>query len=487
MSSQTAVFTRLVREHMGGPPITVSTEATCGLVVRLLRERLASTAIVEDEAGRIAGIVTEQDVVRRIAFQRLSETPVTEIMSTSVQTIREDDFLYHGIGRMRARRLQHMPVVDSHDRVVGILRHDHILAAAAGETVDLIEQLTHSDTLEGMRLTKAAQVMLARKLFRDNVPAPDVQDLLTRINNDLYGRVVALCLQEMGAAGWGTPPVKFAVIVMGSGGRGESFLKPDQDNGFILEDYPATEHSRIDAWFIELAERMTRALDEVGFEYCRGYVMATNPLWRKTLSQWKAQIDYWISKGASTVMLRLSDIFFDFVPVYGSRTMASELRRHVTEAARERHFLREMFRINEAQGVALGLFGRLQKSREAGPNHGKINLKLAGTLPLVDAVRLFALREGIPATSTLERIAGLHAGKILSFDEYDYLIGAFRHITKLLLEQQLSDFKSERPASNHVDPETLSKRNRDMLVGSFKAIRSFRSRVRMELVGSEIS
>ena len=34
---------------------------------------------------------------------------------------------------------------------------------------------------------------------------------------------------------------------------------------------------------------------------------------------------------------------------------------------------------------------------------------------------------------------------------------------------------------NHITPSALSKRNRDILVDGFKAIRSFRNRVRMEL------
>ena len=62
----------------------------------------------------------------------------------------------------------------------------------------------------------------------------------------------------------GAPPVPFCVIVMGSGGRGESYLYPDQDNGFILDDYPDDQHTELDAFFIKLAERMTRDLDMVG-------------------------------------------------------------------------------------------------------------------------------------------------------------------------------------------------------------------------------
>ncbi len=482
MLSQTAVFTRLVRDHMGLAPLRVSIDATCGELVRLMREHAADGAIVEDEHRGLVGIVTEQDVVRRIAFQRSAEVPVTEIMTTFVNTVREDDYLYHAIARMRAGRLQHMPVVDELGRAVGILQQHQALAAAAGKTVELIERLTHRDTLVGMRHTKAAQVSLARSMFRDRVPASAVQELLTRINNDLYGRVVEICLRDMNNDGWGEPPVKFTLIVMGSGGRGESFLRPDQDNGFILEDYPDTEHARIDAWFIELAERMTRALHGIGFEYCPGHIMAINPLWRKTLPQWKAQMDYWIRRGGGSTF-RLCDIFFDFTPVHGDYRMARELRQHVTQVAQHRPFLREMFRFTEHRNVALGVFGGLRKSRESGPNRGKINLKLAGTMPLVNAVRVTALREGVSHTSTLMRIMELHEKKVLSFDEYDYLSGAFRHITMLLLGQQLKDFESNGSVGNHIAPGALSKRNRDILIDGFKAISGFRSRIRLELTG----
>ena len=120
----------------------------------------------------------------------------------------------------------------------------------------------------------------------------------------------------MAAEGWGEPPAAAATIVMGSGGRGENFLFPDQDNGFIVADYPDDEHGRFDAFFLELAERMCRDLNEIGIPYCNGYCMAVNPLWRKTLPQWIAQIGTWARKG-SLVAVRLADIFFDFQPVWG--------------------------------------------------------------------------------------------------------------------------------------------------------------------------
>ena len=309
---------------------------------------------------------------------------------------------------------------------------------------------------------------------------PEIQAFLSRINDDIYRGVVRLCLREMAEQGLGAPPAEFDVVVMGSGGRGESFLRPDQDNGFVIQDYPPAEHNRIDGWFIELAVRVTDALAEVGFEYCHGNVMAINPLWRKTLSEWRAQTRAWLGRSQG-LSLRYCDIFFDFDCVYGSGALTRELREHITTLAPHPHFLRELFKLDEEHGVALGLFDRLKPDPLPGPNQGKLNLKLTGTLPLVGAVRIMALRERIRETSTLDRIAGLHACGALDVDEQDYLDGTYRHISALLLRQQLEDYRGGRPPGNHVPLDALSEREKDMLVDGFKTIRAFRSRLRHEL------
>ncbi len=67
---------------------------------------------------------------------------------------------------------------------------------------------------------------------------------------------------------------------------------PYQDNGFVLDDYDDLEHEHIDAYFVALAEHMTTLVDQVGITFCKGHVMATNPLWRKTLRQWREQLRY---------------------------------------------------------------------------------------------------------------------------------------------------------------------------------------------------
>jgi signal-transduction protein with cAMP-binding, CBS, and nucleotidyltransferase domain len=339
------------------------------------------------------------------------------------------------------------------------------------------------DSLEGLMAIKDAQVALAASLLRDKVPAPEVQAVLSRINRDIHCRILDSHLAEMASGSWGAPPVAFELIIMGSGGRGENFLYPDQDNGFILDDYPDEDHDRIDGFFIELAERMTRDLDRVGFPLCNGFVMATNPLWRKTRTQWRDQVRIWGRK-RSTIAAQHANILFDFQGAYGTGQMAADLRGEVTAIARSSPtFLMELTREADRAGVALGWFGRFDVEKEEAGHKGEINLKYRGTLPLVTSLRLLALRAGIEETSSLGRIAALHRLGLLNANDADYLSCAFAQITSLLLRQQLNDFEAGKRVTNFVHPKTLSKREKKMLVDFLKAIDGFAKGVHAEFTG----
>ncbi len=483
METRTAIFSKLVRDFMRDVPLAVPEGTPLSETVQRMENAKASSATVTDAEGRPVGIITEQDITRRAAFKLDAATPIDTVMTAPVSIIHEDEYLYYAIARMRRRNLRHMPVVDANRRLLGMLNLHDALATASDTLMGQIDILTRDESLDGLKLIKAAQVELADQLLGENLPATEIQALLTHINNDIYRRIVNLNIGDMDVDGLGAAPVEFSVIVMGSGGRGENFLFPDQDNGFILEDYPDQRHTGIDAWFIELAGRMTRDLDVVGLPLCKGYVMATNPLWRKTESQWKEQVRLW-SKKRNVTALRLCDIFFDFRTVWGETAMAENLRGFVTRTAGGNPaFLGEMHADDIDHGVALGWFGRLLTDKEDKDHKGKMNLKHTGTLPLVEAMRLLTLREGLEAISTLGRMDALKDKGVLDSDEHDYLSGAYRHISHMLLRQQIADFKAGRKVSNFVPPATLSKRERDMLVDGFKAIRALRQRVKSEFTG----
>jgi CBS domain-containing protein len=482
---RTAVFRMRVGQAMTAGPTAARTSDNLETLARMMDGAETSSVVLIDDDGRPEGIVTERDIARA-AFRLPGGTTAAQVMSQPVKTIDAGEYLYRAIAMMRRAGLRHMPVTDSRGALVGMLDLHTALGFASRTLMEQIDSLTQDTDVDGMARLKAAQVGLADQLFRDNIPATDIQALISGLNLDIYRRVVDRNLAAMTADGLGSPPAEFTVIVMGSGGRGESFLFPDQDNGFIIDDYPDDRHTEIDGWFIKLAERMVADLDRIGLPLCKGFVMATNPLWRKTQSQWRNQISLWSAKKSSTV-LRHCDIFFDFRAAWGPAEKARALRDHVTEIAKGNALLlNQMFQSEQDNEPALGWFRRFKTMSETNaPGYrGYLNLKHTGTMPLVEGVRLLTLREGIQAIPTLERIPALHAAGVLSPDEADDLTGAYRHISHLLLRQQIADFKAGRRVTNYVHPSVLTRREAHMLKDSFVAIRNFQIRIRGDFTGT---
>src|SRR5680860_871027 len=117
MTTQTEIFRRLVKDGLGDPPVCLSPQASVRELVEKMEGKTASSAVVVDEARRPIGIITEQDVTRKVAFRLDPQTPVSEVMTSPVVTIQRSDYLFHAVAFMRRRGLRHIPVVSSEGSV----------------------------------------------------------------------------------------------------------------------------------------------------------------------------------------------------------------------------------------------------------------------------------------------------------------------------------------------------------------------------------
>ena len=75
---------------MTAAPVIVSADLTCAEVVARMVAGDTTAAIVEDPSGRVQGILTERDVVRRLAFRETAATPVEKVMTAPVMVLAED-------------------------------------------------------------------------------------------------------------------------------------------------------------------------------------------------------------------------------------------------------------------------------------------------------------------------------------------------------------------------------------------------------------
>ena len=483
MKSQTRIFSCLVDDFLKPDSLIFPASENLRLVISQMVAKNATCVLVVDEENALSGIFTEKDVTRRVALRCDGSETIEQVMTPRVYSAKQGDYLYHTIARMRRLGHRHMPVVDEASHPLGLLDLQDAMAVAAAHVVEHIDALTQVPELYGLQEVKAVQAVVAQELLEDTLPAPEIQALLTHVNNDIYRRVAEKVTGTIEEEGGGAPPVRFAVIVMGSSGRGENFINPDQDNGIILEDYPVERHNEINDYFIRFSELLTHNLETIGFPLCDGNVMATNPLWRKSISEWKHQTLRWFQK-RSTFQVQLSDVFFDFDTACGDLSLGRELRNHITRfVQKEPSVLQAMFQTEADRHVALGLFGRLRTERAREGISPGVNLKHGGILPLVGAVRLLALKEGLEATSTYQRIGLLHEAGVFNDDEVDEYTAALEHLTFMLLRQQLRDFRRLRKATRHVRKSAMSRREKQVLKMSLKAIRSLKERVRAEFTG----
>lgn len=295
------------------------------------------------------------------------------------------------------------------------------------------------------------QAELVEALDRLDLPAWRISQVISDHNDWLYRRAIELSLNEMQGQGWGPPPVAWCVLTMGSVARHESLMAPDQDNAMIIADYPDSRHTEIDGYFQTLGERFTARLDEAGIPLCQGQVMACWPMWRKRISEWRIQLAIWTAE-RHVKRVQQANILLDFHPVHGDADLAAALSDSVTQLVPGASlFLDEMGALLEELPVALDRFGRLAGSRDGAPHDRAIDLKHQGVLPLVNAVRLMAVRQSIAVPDTHSRLTSLVMQGELEAQRAHGLRKAMERLQSLLLSEQRRALKEGRTPDGWVD------------------------------------
>jgi CBS domain-containing protein len=108
--------------NKGFDVITVRPGTPVTEVISLLREYNLGAVVVSDDGRQVSGIVTERDIVRRLAEDTEFLTgPVSEIMTVDVHTCKAGDSVQSLMTTMTDRRIRHLPVVDDRSRLAGIV------------------------------------------------------------------------------------------------------------------------------------------------------------------------------------------------------------------------------------------------------------------------------------------------------------------------------------------------------------------------------
>jgi CBS domain-containing protein len=116
--------------------IAITADATLSEAARLLARKRIGAVIVRDEAGALAGILSERDVVRAVADESVAALvrPVSAYMTRTVATCVETDSVEDLMEMMTVGRFRHVPVV-ADDRITGIVSIGDVVKTRIAETV----------------------------------------------------------------------------------------------------------------------------------------------------------------------------------------------------------------------------------------------------------------------------------------------------------------------------------------------------------------
>jgi CBS domain-containing protein len=116
------VDVRSIRDVMTAHPRTVSIVSPLQDAARIMAEDAIGNVIVDDEVGRVAGIVTDRDLAIRAVAEGLDPMAATveQVFTANIATLAPTDSVHDAMERMRENDVRRLPVVED-GKAIGIV------------------------------------------------------------------------------------------------------------------------------------------------------------------------------------------------------------------------------------------------------------------------------------------------------------------------------------------------------------------------------
>jgi signal-transduction protein with cAMP-binding, CBS, and nucleotidyltransferase domain len=316
-----------------------------------------------------------------------------------------------------------------------LMTRHHLLTDLTGE----IAMATRVDDLKEIYLRSTAIVKVLIELCAS--PAI-ITRLISLVSDRISCRVTELAIEKLGP-----PPASYCILAMGSQGRHEQTLLTDQDNGIIIEDGESCGDEVL-LYFRRLGKMISDDLHRIGYHYCRGDVMASNPEWVRPLNVWKRLFSEWIENSDPNSVLD-TNIFFDFRGICGDVNLAASLREHVTGMVSDKavflfHMSQEILRFKPPVNIFGHIVGEKDGSEGALIDIKKLMLQLTGF------GRLYSLKSGITETNTPKRFSLIRDNGVLPGNITDPVQEAYSILSGFRLRRQAESMASGEEASNSI-------------------------------------
>ena len=440
---------------IAAPPVLCRPERTIRDAASLMSAEGVSGLFVPTNGG--LGLVTDADFRQKVVAAGVSpEAPITTIMTRPVLTVRADRFAVDAALDMIYAGVQHLAVTDARGAVVGLVSASDLMDLSNRSPFALRAAIFGATSEAALDTATKRLPQLFVTLVQAGLKAQDIGSVLA-LNCD----AVAARLLDFAMAKHGPAPCAWAWLALGSVARRELTLASDQDNALAYAD-PADPE--LDAYFERIAQDVNQGLARVGFGADTSGVVAGNPLWRMSQSQWVKTFKDCLESPDRSHLVRAA-VSFDFRQVAGGLEVTPPLVAVLRDARDYPRFLGQLART--ATDAPPALPHRLFASRW---ERQEVDLKKGGIVPIANLARFHALANGITISSTLDRLAAAEALGGINKETGQSLREAFAVISQVRLDHQAEQIRHGLKPDNLLRPDELAPLARAELREAFQAI-----------------
>jgi CBS domain-containing protein len=420
----------------------------------LVRESLAMGAAAAPRLGLFSSTGLQGAILHGTPLDVLT---VGELATYQLVSVSPEDYLFDALATMIRHKVRRV-VVQQDGQILGTLDQLDLLGFLSNHSYLITRQIQDAQDLATLKDAAQQITELIGLLYRGGTQVRMIARLVQELNAQLFERAWQLIAPRELLA-------NSCLFVMGSEGRGEQLLKTDQDNGLIWRDgyEPPANLGQI-------CQDFSNALAEFGYPECPGRIMLSNPEWRQNAGDFGQTVRRWLLMPSAESLMALA-IFIDAHAVCGDASLLEGVRAEVFSLLNDNDALMARFAgsINAFDGSS-GWWNRLLSLGEA----DLLDLKKAGTFPLVHGVRSLALAHRISATSTVARIEALAAEQRLPGDLAHALTDSLHFFMGLKLKVGLEAMAAGRTVSG-IAVDQLSSLDRDLLKDTLGVVKRFKS------------
>ncbi|WP_417823184.1 DUF294 nucleotidyltransferase-like domain-containing protein [Thalassospira lucentensis] len=447
--------------------VSIDRSATILDAGKLMCDERVSCLLITQNGDEIAGIITDRDLRNRVIAQARSfDEPVTAIMTDKPISIHPDDYAFDALLTMTRNNIRHLPVLKD-GKAVGMITTNNLLARQSLSAVYMAGKISKLNDPADMAKVIAQVPELLSHLIEAGATSQNAGHIVTTLSDAATVRLLQLAEEKLGP-----PPVPYVWMAGGSQGRQEQTAISDQDNCLILDDaYVEEAHG---AYFKALAEFVCDGLNDVGYVFCPGDMMAKTAEWRQPAKVWQNYFNKWIEQPEPKALM-LCSVWFDLRPIHGTKSLFDDLHRIIVSRAKDNRIF-QAYLVGNAMThhVPLGFFKNFVMIR-GGEHDSTLDLKHNGVVPIVDLARIHALANGVDEVNTFDRLRAVKAFPSISTQGASDLLDAFEFISITRLKHQVRQIRQGHAPDNFLHPESLSAFERTHLKDAFSVIKNLQS------------